>query len=112
MFEVIFGYILDKIFFRNVDLDVQFDFRIGIVGFNGVGKIIIFKFFIGKLQFIFGIIIQNFCFCIGFFVQYYVDVFDFNVSVVIFMVKIYFGRMDEEYCCQLGVFGIIGIIGL
>ncbi|KAH9907372.1 P-loop containing nucleoside triphosphate hydrolase protein [Xylariomycetidae sp. FL2044] len=112
MSGVTFGYSMDKILLRDVDLDVQLDSRIGIVGPNGAGKTTILKLLIGKLQASQGIISQNSRLRIGFFAQHHVDALDLSTSAVSFMAKTYPGRSDEEYRRQLGSFGITGTTGL
>ncbi|KAI8151323.1 Protein GCN20 [Colletotrichum sp. SAR 10_70] len=84
MTGVTFGYSKENILLRNVDLDVQLDSRIGIVGPNGA----------------------------GFFAQHHVDALDLTMSAVSFMAKTYPGKTDEEYRRQLGAFGITGTTGL
>ncbi|KAI8303607.1 Protein GCN20 [Colletotrichum sp. SAR11_59] len=84
MTGVTFGYSKQNILLRNVDLDVQLDSRIGIVGPNGA----------------------------GFFAQHHVDALDLTMSAVSFMAKTYPGKTDEEYRRQLGAFGITGTTGL
>lgn len=112
MSGVTFGYSMDNILLKNVDLDVQLDSRIGIVGPNGAGKTTILKLLIGKLSATTGLISQHSRLRIGFFAQHHVDALDLTMSAVSFMAKTYPGRTDEEYRRQLGAFGITGTTGL
>jgi ATP-binding cassette subfamily F protein 3 len=112
MTDVSFGYVLDRILLKHVDLDVQLDSRIGIVGPNGAGKTTVLKLLIGKLTPTSGLISQNPRLRIGFFAQHHVDALDLNDSAVGFMAKNYPGKADEEYRRHLGAFGITGMTGL
>lgn len=112
MSGVTFGYTMDKILLKNVDLDVQLDSRIGIVGPNGAGKTTILKLLIRKLEATTGLISQHPRLRVGFFAQHHVDALDLNTSAVSFMAKTYPGKTDEEYRRQLGAFGITGTTGL
>src|SRR5438046_10765256 len=50
MTNVSFGYTPDKPLLKHVDLDVQLDSRIGIVGPNGAGTTNVLKLIVGKLH--------------------------------------------------------------
>ena len=102
MSGVSFGYPNSKTLLRNVDLDVQLDSRIGIVGPNGSGKTTVLKLLIGSLQPSSGLISQNPRLRVGYFAQHHVDALDMNDSAVGFMAKNYPGKNDEEYRRHLG----------
>jgi ATP-binding cassette, subfamily F, member 3 len=112
MSNVSFGYTPGKPLLKHVDLDVQLDSRIGIVGLNGAGKTTVLKLLIGHLQPTSGIISQHPRLRVGFFAQHHVDALDMNTSAVGFMQKNYPGKTDEEYRRHLGAFGITGMTGL
>lgn len=51
--------------FVNLDFGIDMSFRVVIVGFNGVGKLIFLKFFVGDLEFQIGEMIKNYRLRIG-----------------------------------------------
>lgn len=112
MSEVTFGYSVDRVLLRNVDLDVQLDSRIGIVGPNGAGKTTVLKLLTGRLSPLSGLMSMHPRLRIGFFAQHHVDALDLTTSAVSFMSKEYPGKTDEDYRRQLGAFGITGTTGL
>ncbi|KAK9582718.1 ATP-binding cassette, regulator of translational elongation [Aspergillus fumigatus] len=112
MSDVSFGYSKDKLLLRNVELDVQLDSRIGIVGPNGSGKTTVLKLLTGQLQPTSGLISTHARLRIGYFAQHHVDALDLTTSAVSFMAKTYPGKTDEEYRRHLGAFGITGTTGL
>ncbi|KAI5288738.1 hypothetical protein KEM52_001044 [Ascosphaera acerosa] len=112
MSGVSFGYTADKPLLRNVDLDVQLDSRIGIVGPNGSGKTTMLKLLTSQLEPSAGHISAHPRLRVGYFAQHHVDALDMNDSAVGFMAKKYPGRSDEEYRRHLGAFGITGMTGL
>lgn len=59
--------------FVNLDFGIDMSFRVVIVGFNGVGKLIFLKFFVGDLEFQIGEMIKNYRLRIGKYDQYFVD---------------------------------------
>lgn len=102
MSEVTFGYSPEKVLLKNVDLDVQLDSRIGIVGPNGSGKTTVLKLLTGQLEATKGHITMNPRIRVGYFAQHHVDALDMSDSAVGFMSKRYPGRTDEEYRRHLG----------
>ncbi|KZZ92370.1 ABC transporter-like protein [Ascosphaera apis ARSEF 7405] len=112
MSGVCFGYTPDKPLLKNVDLDVQLDSRIGIVGPNGSGKTTMLKLLTNQLEPTAGHISSHPRLRVGYFAQHHVDALDMNDSAVGFMAKAYPGRTDEEYRRHLGAFGITGMTGL
>ncbi|KAI5288484.1 hypothetical protein KEM54_005182 [Ascosphaera aggregata] len=112
MSGVSFGYTPGKPLLRNVDLDVQLDSRIGIVGPNGSGKTTMLKLLTNQLEPTAGHISSHPRLRVGYFAQHHVDALDMNDSSVGFMAKKYPGRTDEEYRRHLGAFGITGMTGL
>ena len=112
MSGVSFGYMPQRPLLKNIDLDVQLDSRIGIVGPNGSGKTTVLKLLTGQLQPTSGLISQHPRLRIGFFAQHHVDALDMSASPVTFMARTYPGKSDEDYRRHLGAFGITGTTSL
>jgi len=112
MNNVAFGYDPLKLLLKNVDIDVDMESRIGIVGANGSGKTTFLKVLTEQLDPIKGMVHRHPRLRIGFFAQHHVDALDLNVSAVTFMARTYPGKSDEEYRRALGSFGITGATGL
>lgn len=110
--DVTFGYSPDDILLKNVDLDVQMDSRIAIVGGNGTGKTTALKLILGQLLPVTGDVNRNGRLRIGYFAQHHVDSMDLTLSAVSWMSKTFPGKSDEEYRRHLGSFGITGSLGL
>ncbi|AQZ11032.1 GCN20 (YFR009W) [Zygosaccharomyces parabailii] len=110
--DVTFGYTEDHLLLKDVNLDVQMDSRIALVGANGCGKTTLLKILMEKLTPLKGHLSRNPRINIGYFAQHHVDAMDLNTSAVDWMSKTYPGRSDEEYRRHLGAFGITGSLGL
>ncbi|ODQ78679.1 hypothetical protein BABINDRAFT_39104 [Babjeviella inositovora NRRL Y-12698] len=110
--NVTFGYDPSKLLLTNVDLDVQMNSRIALVGANGCGKTTLLKLLMERLTPLDGSITRNGRLRIGYFAQHHVDAMDLNASAVTWMSKTYPGKSDEEYRRHLGSFGITGTLGL
>ena len=110
--DVVFGYNTDKILLKGIDLDVQMDSRIALVGGNGCGKTTLLKLLMEQLRPISGVVSRNARLRIGYFAQHHIDGMDLNLNPVAWMAKIHPGKADEEYRRMLGAFGITGTLGL
>lgn len=110
--DVTFGYSPDKLLLKDVDLDVQLDSRIALVGGNGCGKTTLLKLLMGQLKPLSGQVNSNGRLRIGYFAQHHIDGMDINCSPVEWMAKLAPGKSDEEYRRLLGAFGITGALGL
>ncbi|ONH68536.1 Protein GCN20 [Cyberlindnera fabianii] len=110
--EVSFGYSPDDLLLKDVDLDVQMDSRIALVGANGCGKTTLLKVLMEKLRPLKGWVSKNPRLRIGYFAQHHVDSMDLTLSAVDWMSKAFPGKTDEEYRRHLGSFGITGTLGL
>lgn len=110
--NVTFGYTPDKPILKDVDLDVQLDSRIALVGGNGCGKTTLLKLLMEVLSPTKGIVSRNPRLRIGYFAQHHIDQMDLNLTPVQWMAKIYPGKTDEEYRRMLGAFGITGTLGV
>lgn len=112
LLNVSFGYNPNDLLLKDVDLDIQMDSRIAIVGANGCGKTTLLKLLMQKLSPLQGSISKNGRLRIGYFAQHHVDSMDLTTSAVDWMSTAYPGRTDEEYRRHLGAFGITGSLGL
>ena len=112
MTGVKFGYTKEKILLSNVDLDVQLDSRIAIVGANGIGKSTALKLLMGKLEPMSGLVTKQSRLRLGFFAQHHVDGLDLDMSAVGLMAARFPGKTEEDYRRHLGAFGITGLTGL
>ncbi|ODQ68442.1 positive regulator of the Gcn2p kinase activity, forms a complex with Gcn1p [Nadsonia fulvescens var. elongata DSM 6958] len=109
---VTFGYTPGKLLLSNVDLDVQMDSRIALVGANGCGKTTLLKLLTEQIQPLDGVISRNPRLRIGYFAQHHVDGMDLNMSAVAWMAHLQPGKGEEEYRRHLGSFGITGSLSL
>lgn len=110
--DVSFGYSPDDLLLQNVDLDIQMDSRIALVGANGCGKTTLLKVLMETLTPLKGYVTKNPRLRIGYFAQHHVDSMDLTTSAVDWMSKAFPGKSDEEYRRHLGSFGITGTLGL
>lgn len=110
--DVSFGYSPDKLLLKDVNLDIQMDSRIALVGANGCGKTTLLKVMLEQLRPLSGYVSRNPRLRIGYFTQHHVDSMDLSTSAVDWMSKTFPGKTDEEYRRHLGSFGITGTLGL
>ncbi|OWB67037.1 hypothetical protein B5S33_g299 [[Candida] boidinii] len=109
---VSFGYDPKKLLLKDVDLDVQLDSRIALVGANGCGKTTLLKVLMGDNSPIDGSVSKNSRLRIGYFAQHHVDGMDLTKNAVEWLTDKYPGKNDEEYRRHLGSFGITGSLSL
>ncbi|OLL22642.1 putative ABC transporter ATP-binding protein [Neolecta irregularis DAH-3] len=112
MSNVTFGYSPHQIILKKVDIDVQMDSRIGVIGPNGSGKTTLLKLLTEMLEPSSGLVSRHPRLRIAYFAQHHVDSLDLSVSAVTFMSKRWPGKNEEEYRKHLGNFGISGMLGL
>lgn len=110
--DVSFGYSEDDLLLKDVNLDLQMDSRIALVGANGCGKTTLLKVMMEQLRPLRGYVSRNPRLRIAYFTQHHVDSMDLNTSAVDWMSKTFPGKTDEEYRRHLGAFGITGSLGL
>ncbi|KAK9471294.1 P-loop containing nucleoside triphosphate hydrolase protein [Dipodascopsis tothii] len=111
--NVSFAYPASKrLVLTGVDMDVQMDSRIALVGANGSGKTTLLKVLTQATEPTSGLVSRNGRLRIGYFAQHHVDGMDLNLSAVAWMTKNWPGKSDEEYRRHLGAFGITGTLGL
>ncbi|CDK26707.1 unnamed protein product [Kuraishia capsulata CBS 1993] len=109
---VTFGYSPEKLLLKDVDMDVQMNSRIALVGGNGCGKTTLLKVLMQSVTPLDGSVSRNPRLRIGYFAQHHVDAMDLNLNAVTWMSQTYPGKTDEEYRKHLGSFGITGSLGL
>ncbi|KAK9381607.1 P-loop containing nucleoside triphosphate hydrolase protein [Kockiozyma suomiensis] len=97
---------------KKVDMSVQMDSRIALVGANGSGKTTLLKVLIGQAEPTGGMVQRNARLRIGYFAQHHIDALDLNLSAVGWMAKMWPGKSEEEYRRHLGAFGITGTLGI
>lgn len=110
--DVSFGFDPSQLLLKDVNLDVQMDSRIAIVGANGCGKTTLLKILMEQLRPLQGYVSRNPRLRVAYFTQHHVDSMDLNASAVDWMSNTFPGRTDEEYRRHLGAFGITGSLGL
>lgn len=110
--DVSFGYDKNNLLLKDVNLDVQMDSRIALVGANGCGKTTLLKVLMEQLRPLKGYVSKNGRLRIGYFTQHHVDSMDLTTSAVDWMSKTYPGKTEEEYRRHLGAFGITGSLSL
>lgn len=112
LLDVSFGYTKDKMLLLHVELDVQMDLRIALVGANGCGKTTLLKILLETERPLSGFVNKNGRLRIGYFAQHHIDGMDLSKLAVAWMAYKFPGKTDEEYRRHLGSFGITGTLGL
>lgn len=112
LLDVSFGYDPKNLLLNHVDLDIQMDSRIALVGANGCGKTTLLKVLMGDNIPLDGSVSRNSRLRIGYFAQHHVDGMDLSKNAVEWMSEKYPGKTDEEYRRHLGSFGITGPLAL
>jgi len=95
MSDVSFKYpSMDKMLLEHIDLQIDCDSRVGMIGANGVGKSTLVKLITGALQPISGDCIRNRQSRIALFTQYHIDQLNLEQSAVDFLLQ-RFANDDE-----------------
>lgn len=110
--EASFGYGDGKSILSDVDISVDMDSRIALVGGNGSGKTTLLKLLLGTLTPQVGHVSKHPRLRIGYFAQHHVDGMDLKLSAVEWLATVKPGKSEEEYRRHLGAFGITGPLGL
>ncbi|CEP62219.1 putative AAA family ATPase GCN20 LALA0_S05e00518g [Lachancea lanzarotensis] len=110
--DVSFGFSADNLLLKDVNLDVQMDSRVALVGANGCGKTTLLKVLMEQLRPLAGHVSRNPRLRVAYFTQHHVDSMDLTTSAVDWMSTTFPGKTDEEYRRHLGAFGITGSLGL
>merc|ERR1712137_919108 len=110
--DVSFGYEGQPLLFKNVNLGVDLESRVALVGRNGSGKSTLLYLFTGQLAPNSGNIYLNNRIRFATFSQHFVDQLDLNVSPLEYFTRLYPKVSSQELRSHLGKYGIIGDIAL
>eukprot|EP00775_Hariotina_reticulata_P008963 gene8963-9138_t len=105
---VAFGYSPDKVLYRNVDLGVDLDSRVAIVGANGTGKSTLLKLMTGQLEPLDGMVKRHNHLRIGVYHQHLTELLDPDLNPLEYMMKEYKDIPLEKMRSVVGRFGITG----
>jgi ATP-binding cassette, subfamily F, member 3 len=94
--------------FRNVQMSVFSDSRIGIVGPNGIGKSTLLQCLMGELQ-----PLEGYRFCsskirVGVYSQHFTETLDLNTTALAVTMRSFPGKSPQDCRALLGRFGITG----
>eukprot|EP00879_Flechtneria_rotunda_P008146 GHRR01008533.1.p1 GENE.GHRR01008533.1~~GHRR01008533.1.p1 ORF type:complete len:634 (+),score=201.49 GHRR01008533.1:220-2121(+) len=106
--DVAFGYSPDKVLYRNVDLGVDLDSRVAIVGANGTGKSTLLKLMTGQLDPLDGMVKRHNHLRIGVYHQHLTELLDPDMNALEYMMKEYKDIPLEKMRSVVGRFGITG----
>jgi len=110
--DVSFGFAPNRLLFKNLNLGIDMDSRIALVGPNGVGKTTFLRLLSGELEPTSGRAIRHGKLRFARFSQHFVDQLDLNLSPLeAFMAK-YPGLQQQTVRAFLGRFGLSGELAL
>ena len=107
-----FGYTDTKVILRGLNINVDMESRIAVVGANGAGKSTLLKLLIGQLQLKDGNQFRNARLRVSMFTQHHIDQLDLKFSPVEQLMHSFPGSTAENYRAHLGQFGITGNLQL
>jgi len=110
--DVSFGYTPDRILFKNMNLGIDMDSRVALVGPNGVGKTTFLKLLSGELEPTSGRAIRHGKLKFARFSQHFVDQLDLNLSPLEAFMDKYPGQSQQNARAHLGRFGLSGELAL
>mmetsp|Transcript_4055 Transcript_4055/g.8766 ORF Transcript_4055/g.8766 Transcript_4055/m.8766 type:complete len:605 (-) Transcript_4055:1170-2984(-) len=106
--QVAFGYSPDKVLYRDVDLGVDLDSRVAIVGANGTGKSTLLKLMVGTLEPLDGMVKRHNHLRIGQYHQHLTELLTPDLSPLEYMMQQYKDVPETTMRSQIGRFGITG----
>ena len=98
--------------FRNVNLGVDMESRVALVGANGSGKSTLLKLLTGELDPNKGSVYRNANIRFSTFSQHFVDQLDLNMSTLEYFSSLYPKLTSQEIRSHVGKYGIVGDIAL
>jgi len=110
--DAAFGYTPDKTLFRNLNIGIDMESRVALVGANGVGKTTLLKILCGELEPTEGIAIRQPKLRFSLFSQHFVDQLDLSMSPLEFFMHKYPGVNQQTARAHLGKFGLSGDLAL
>ncbi|KDD77115.1 hypothetical protein H632_c16p1 [Helicosporidium sp. ATCC 50920] len=106
--NVAFGYSPDKVLYSGVDLGVDLDSRVAVVGPNGCGKSTLLKLMTGQLEPLDGMVKRHNHLRIGQYHQHLTELLPLDLSPLQYMMREYEGVSMDEMRSVIGRFGITG----
>lgn len=103
-----FGFSPDKILFENLDLNIDLESRIAIVGPNGVGKSTLINLVLGKYEPVSGEILRNRKLKVIKFAQHFVDELEMSENAIAYIMKGFPDMKPHDVRQHLGKFGLTG----
>lgn len=110
--ELEFYYYKDQPIFKKLDLNVNSESRVCIVGENGAGKTTLLKILLGDLQPVSGFRHGHRAISTGYFSQHHVDQLEMNKTSLEVMSEKFPGLNSEVYRNKLGGFGVSGELAM
>jgi len=110
--DVSFGYSKDKILFRDLNLGIDLDSRVALVGANGQGKTTLLNVLAGELQPTDGFVQRHGKLRFARFSQHFVDQLKLDVSPIEHFLSVYPNIPQQTVRSHLGSFGLSGDIAL
>lgn len=106
------GYSPESYILEGVNMNVDFDTRIGFVGPNGAGKSTLIKALTNQIEVEEGQYFKHNRLRLGLFTQHHIDLIDPKVSALEQFMGMFPGNQPETIRCHLGSFGITGNMAL
>jgi len=110
--DVSFGYSIEKPLFHNLNLGIDLESRVALVGANGVGKSTLLNLMAGDREPLKGTVLRNPKLRFAKFSQHFVDQLDLTLSPVEAFMKTYPGVQLQTVRSHLGSFGLSGDLAL
>eukprot|EP00002_Diphylleia_rotans_P033358 TRINITY_DN7081_c0_g3_i1.p1 TRINITY_DN7081_c0_g3~~TRINITY_DN7081_c0_g3_i1.p1 ORF type:complete len:736 (-),score=189.25 TRINITY_DN7081_c0_g3_i1:125-2332(-) len=110
--DVTFGYSPERVLFRNLNLNVDLDSRIALVGPNGVGKSTLLSLIFGDFEPMNGIVLKNGHLRLGRFSQHFVDQINMSQTPLEMMQSSYPEVAVQLLRAHLGSMGVSGAMAL
>ncbi|KYR01918.1 ABC transporter-related protein [Tieghemostelium lacteum] len=110
--DVSFGYQKDKLIFKNLNIGIDMNSRVALVGANGVGKTTLLQLLAGELEETSGLVLRNGKLRFSRFSQHFVDQLDLTKSPLDNFLTKYPGTNSQTARAHLGKFGLSGDLAL